>query len=156
MVVPGAGALGLALTVAAAIDFFLIVVAVPLWLVPSIAYLVTSRSSVETPRVAVTGLVVGSLVLTIGSVLSFFLTHDPRCTLLVRSEGRIVYQEQHPCDPSNSGRLGTEVIAWQGSDDTIAWHESTLSLLLSAGVIALALTSGTRLKPSHRLNQPSG
>ena len=141
-----AGAVGIALTLGATIDPILLVVAVPVWLIPSIAYLLASRETEGTSRVPPGALVLGSIVLTAGAVVSLFITQEPRCTMLIRHNGNEVYVGQHPCYPSSSGVLGPEVVQWSGSSDTYAWHESLLSLLCSGGVVALCLRGGAPVR----------
>ena len=142
-----AGAVGIVLTLGSAIDPILLVIAVPVWLIPSIAYLLASREPEGTPRVPLVALVLGSIALTVGAVLSLFLTDDPRCTIVTEQDGKAVYEAQHPCNPSDSGRLGLDVIEWSGTDDTFALHESILSLVLTGGVVVLCWVGGAPREP---------
>ncbi|HEY7874486.1 MAG TPA: hypothetical protein VIG64_05115, partial [Actinomycetota bacterium] len=148
-----AGTVGIGLTLASIwmaffyMAFALIFIAPLLWLLPSIFYLVASRKAGGEARLSMPVLVLGMLPLIVGASLSLLLTDDPRCTLVVRRGGDLVHQQQDPCYPSSSGRLGVDVVSWSGTDDAIALHESLLSLLSSFGIIALAVAGVPPSRP---------
>lgn len=133
-----AGSLGIALTVVSVLGFSLIFFTIPLLGIPSVVYLVRG-SSAPAPEVGLGGLTTAVIALAIGSAAAFFLTEDPRCSITIRRDGELVQQSPATCDPYNTGRLGPEVVQWSGSSDTIAWHESLISLALSGTAIGLCV-----------------
>lgn len=149
---PVAGSLGIVVTILSLAGFTLIFFTVPLLLVPSIVYLMRGAGAPRSiPSTA--SLVVALALLSVAAAGVLFLTEDPRCTILVRRGGELVYEVPDTCDPSSSGRLGPEIIEWSATSDTIALHESALSLLLSGAAIALCARSrakedGLRLEAS--------
>ena len=143
-----AGSLGIVLTVVSVLGFSLIFFTIPLVLVPSIVYLM--RGSGDGSRAGTAGLTAAVIALAIGASAAFFLTEDPRCSITVRRDGKLVQETPSPCDPYNSGRLGPEVVEWSGTSDAIAWHESLLSLGLSGLALALCVRSGSATGPPTR------
>ncbi len=136
-----AGSLGVLLTLASALSVVLLVVTIPLLLVPSVFFFVASFDGAR-PRLPTAVLMLASLALATGAAASFFLTEDPRCTRLIRRDGGEAYENATPCDSSASGLLGGREIGWSGTSDTVALHESSLSLTLSAAVVALCAWGG--------------
>jgi len=142
------GSTGILLTLVSVMGFSLIFVTIPLVLIPSVIYLVRGRSPVQ-PVTGTTGLFGIVSLLTLAAVGAFFLTEDPRCSILVRRDGGVVHTEPAVCDPNNSGRLGGNVVGWSGSSDTIALHESLSSLALTGTAIALCLRIPARFNPTR-------
>ena len=143
-----AGIVGLALAATSVMSPISMIMALPVLVVPSVFYLTRTPKSHRghfRQRIPTIALAVVSVALMLGAVwVLVFLTKDPRCTLLVRRDGEVVRVDQQPCDPSNSGSLGPEVIEWSGASDTIALHESALALALSAVVMTLCALSAAR------------
>jgi hypothetical protein len=142
------GSAGILLTLASVMGFSLIFVTIPLVFIPSVIYLMRGRSSAQ-PVIGTAGLFVIVALLTLAAVGAFFLTEDPRCSILVRRDGGLVYTEPAVCDPNNSGRLGGNVVGWSGSSDTIALHESLSSLALTGSAIALCLLTPARFNATQ-------
>ena len=139
-----AGFVGILLTCLSFLGHSTILVTIPFVLIPSVVYLVLGqRKPDERPRVGALWLTLASILLVSGAGWSLFLTEDPRCTILVRRAGQLVYEEPATCDPTNSGVLGPPVVEWSGTSDTIAWHEALLSVLLSGATLTMCLWGGT-------------
>lgn len=137
-----AGILGITITLLSVVGFTVIIITIPLVGIPSVIYLKRGASAPDRPA-RVAGLTMAVIALAIGATASFFLTEDPRCSITVRQDGELVHSTPPTCDvsgsSSSSGTLGPEVVEWSGTSDTIAWHESLLSLALSGISIALCV-----------------
>ncbi|MGI8775550.1 MAG: hypothetical protein ACR2KQ_11195 [Actinomycetota bacterium] len=83
-----AGLMAVLLTLTSVISPFTMILSIPLFLIPGAVYLDKGlRATDEGP--APTGALTGiCLVLTFGAIGAFFLTQDPRCTILVERDGR--------------------------------------------------------------------
>lgn len=145
-----AGGVALALVLSSFISFATLILAVPLLLVPGVVYLLSSKKTSLRSRVPTPLVLVFAVAGAVGAVASLFLTEDPRCTVVIRRGGELVYEEPARCDPSHSGRLGPEVVGWSGASDTYALHETSLSLLLSLATIGMCLWAGS----PHRAEMP--
>lgn len=135
-----AGGLGVLLTLVSIMGFTLILFTIPFLLVPSVVYLMRGKPSASPPPGAAVLFLFTALLCAL-AVGSLFLTEDPRCSIVVRREGKLVHEKPRTCDPYNSGRLGADIVSWSGSSDTIALHESLLSLALSGAVIVVCIRS---------------
>ena len=150
-----AGGLGIVLTLVSVLGFSIIFVTIPLVLIPSILYLARHPSSAH-PAIGTGPLFGIVVVLCLGAVGAFFLTQDPRCSITMRRDGRLVRTEPPVCNAASSGTetVGAEVVERSASSDSVALHESLLSLALSG--TALALCVHARARGSDELNPPHG
>lgn len=137
-----AGVICIAFTLVSGISFFLLAAAIPLFLIPGVVYLVVKRPALYEQGISTGFILVLAIIFGVAAAGSFLLTQDPRCTIEVRRAGEVVYETPQQCDAFSTGRLGPEVISWSGSSDSIAWHESLLSMMLSGALILVSLRSG--------------
>ncbi len=133
-----AGVVALLLGVVTLPTITLAFVGIPLLLLPAFFYLVASRDSGPGGRLPTPVLALVAGLCALGAAAAFFLTDDPRCSVTVGEAGGATSLEEQACDATgSSGRLGVREIAWSGTSDVIAFHESLPSLALSLGAVAL-------------------
>lgn len=136
-----AGAWGIVLTLISVMGHSVIFFTVPFVLIPSVFYL--ARGLTRRPRVTtVAGTISVVTVLALGAAAALFMTEDPRCSISIRRGTEIVHTQPTVCDETNSGRMGGRVVGGSSSSDTVALHESLLSLSLSGLALAWCVWTG--------------
>lgn len=142
-----AGAFGILLTVMSVMGHSLIFFTLPFVLIPSVFYLARGLSR-RPPAAIVARSITVVTVLGFGAAAAFFLTQDPRCSTSVRRNGEIVHTQPKTCDAGTSGRTGGTVIGRSATSDTIALHESLLSLSLSSLAVAWCMCTAEEAPPA--------